>query len=144
MDRRQARLSLWDAFQEAVSVGREAERFADRIEPKATHPTRFALVLTKGDRNALRRLENRVRKIEGRLPREDVVQHMPGIRAELQWIALDTLQTCIESLDRENPGDVGYGTAYRRAVEIQRAINGLLQNTAAVVKQWSEERDTEA
>ena len=144
MDRTQARLSLWDAFHEVVSAGCEAERFADRIEAKATHPDRCAMLLTKGDLNALRRLENRVRKIEGRLPLEDVVEHMPGIRAELICIASDALQTCLESLERENLRDIGYGIAYRHALDIQRSIAAVLQNAAGVVKQWSKERDTEA
>jgi hypothetical protein len=144
MDRVQTRRSLWDAFHEVVSAGCEAERLADRIEAKATHPDRSAMLLTKGDRNALRRLEDRVRKIEGTLPVDDVVQHMPGIRAELICIALDTLQTYLEGLERERLGDVGYGTAYRRVLEIQRGIAAVLQNAAGVVKQWTDERDAKA
>jgi hypothetical protein len=144
MDRTQTRLSLWDAFHEVVSAGCEAERFADRIEAKATHPDRSAMLLTKEDQNALRRLENQVRKIQGTLPLEDVIQHMPGIRGELICIALDTLQTYLERLERERLGDIGYGSAYRRVLEIQRGIAAVLQNAAGVAKQWSEDRDGEA
>jgi hypothetical protein len=142
MDRRKASLCLWDAFHEAVSVGCEAERFADRIEAKATHPDRRAMALTKEDLGALRRIESRVREIEAKLPLPEVAQHMPEVRAELIWIALDTLQAYLESRERENLREIGYGTAYRRVLEIQRNTIALLQNTAAVVKQWSEERNT--